>query len=153
MTRHPNAQLLFEYLQEAEENLAAIRAGAKPQELYKNSYLADDCTGYYAGHSYLAGWHLNGAFMSKWGAAMARYKSTIVEVVDLLGSDERAVAIIKERLEAIDGRSIDFTRVAIYRIVGKKIVEVLIHDDDQQSMDEFLERSAAGAQVPRTLGR
>ncbi len=138
MARHPNAQLLYDYLAENEANLVAIRTGKRRQEAYKNSFLADDCVGFYPGRSHLAGWFRDGTFMTKWGAEMGQYKATF-EVVDILGSDDRAVGIMKERLEAKDGRSVDFTRVAVYRIVDRKIVEVIIRDDDQEAVDRFIE--------------
>jgi hypothetical protein len=138
LTQHPNAKLILAYLEEVGRFLAALEEGTTQKNEYKNKYIADDILVHYPGRSDLAGWYKGEEFYREFGARLGQYKTTLVEIIDVLASDARAAVIAKERLEASDGHSIDFVRVAIYRIVAGQIAEMWVREDDQYAMDEFL---------------
>ena len=138
MKRHPNAQLILDYLDDVNQYLKAVENGTAPPGGYKNKYLADDVVAQYQGRNDLAGRHGGEAFYKKYVPRLSAYKSTLVEVIDVLASDHRGAAIVRERMESSDGRSIEFVRVAIYLIADGRIKEMWSLDEDQYAMDEFL---------------
>jgi hypothetical protein len=138
LKQHPNAILIRDYLESVNRHLLAVENGTAPAEGYQNKYISDEVVAHYPGRSDIAGWYKGKDFFSKVVPRLIQYKATLLEVIDVLASDERAAVIVKERLEARDGRSIDFVRVAVYRIVDGLIAEMWVRDEDQYALDEFM---------------
>lgn len=59
-----------------------------------------------------------------------------VELHDVLANDTHAVALFTRRGER-GGRSGVFRAVTVYHIRGGRIVEIWIHEGDQEAFDEF----------------
>ncbi len=138
MQRHPNGQLIWDYLHSVEKYLKEVEAGTNTGP-YKNLYFADDISARYQGRNDVAGLHEGKAFLEKYVARLAPYKSELVEIVDVLGGDNHGAAIVKERMtNTKTAQVIEFTRVAVYTIVNGKIKQMWSLDDDQYKMDEFL---------------
>jgi predicted SnoaL-like aldol condensation-catalyzing enzyme len=126
------------YVDEASAYIAALKKGTARVGEYRNSYMDNEIVVHYSGRSDIGGFHPPGTFFSRFAPRLGQYKTTIVDIVDLMTSDDRVVAIVKEHLEADDGRSIDTERINMYRFAEGKIVEMWVRDDDQHAMDAFL---------------
>lgn len=126
-------------------NEAAIRRYC---EAWRNGDLAaildcyhDDLVLHYFGRSPLAGEHRGKAAAL---AVLARVQQLtnrrLVEIHDVLASDDHAVILARERFER-DGRQLEVRRVLLYHIRDGRLAEGWIYDDDQRAVDEWWSRS------------
>ena len=60
----------------------------------------------------------------------------LVEIHDVLVSDEHAVVLARERFER-DGQQLEMKRVLVYHIRDAKLAEGWVYDDDQRAVDEW----------------
>ena len=60
-----------------------------------------------------------------------------VELVDMLTSEERVALIVRERFHRPAG-PVEIQRCNVYRVVGERIVEVWIFEQDQYAVDELM---------------
>lgn len=60
----------------------------------------------------------------------------IVEIHDILGSDDHAVLLVKERFSS-GGRVAETDRVVVYELRDGKIAEIWNYDSDQYAYDEL----------------
>src|SRR6266850_1214732 len=60
----------------------------------------------------------------------------LVEIHDVLASDEHAVILARERFER-DGRELELNRVFVYHVRDGRLVEGWVYDEDQRTVDEF----------------
>ena len=122
-------------------NEAAIRRYC---EAWKSGDLAtivdcyhDDLVLHYFGRSPLAGDHRGKPasllLLAKVGQLTSR---RLVEIHDVLASDEHAVILARERFER-DGRELELNRVFVYHVRDGRLVEGWVYDEDQRTVDEF----------------
>jgi len=122
-------------------NEAAIRRYC---EAWKSGDLAtivdcyhDDLVLHYFGRSPLAGDHRGKSasllLLAKVGQLTNR---RLVEIHDVLASDEHAVILARERFER-DGRELELNRVFVYHVRDGRLVEGWVYDEDQRTVDEF----------------
>ena len=97
----------------------------------------DDVVLHYFGRSPLAGDHRGKAAAL---AALARVQHLtnrrLLEIHDVLASDDHAVILARERFER-DGRRHDTNRVLVYPVRDGKLAECWLYDDDQRAVDEW----------------
>jgi hypothetical protein len=126
-------------------NEAAIRRYC---EAWRNGDLAaildcyhDDLVLHYFGRSPLAGDHRGKAAAL---AVLARVQQLtnrrLLEIHDVLASDDHAVILARERFEQ-DGRQLEVRRVLLFHIRDGRLAEGWIYDDDQRAVDEWWSRS------------
>jgi ketosteroid isomerase-like protein len=60
----------------------------------------------------------------------------LVEIHDVLTSDDHAVVLARERFER-DGRVVEANRVLVYHVRDGKLAEAWIYDEDQRTLDEL----------------
>jgi uncharacterized protein len=97
----------------------------------------DEFVLHYFGRSPLAGEHRGKA--AALGVLAKVQKLTnrqLVEIADVLASDERAIVIARERFER-DGKRLEANRIFVYRIRDGKLGECWVYDEDQRAVDEF----------------
>ncbi len=74
-------------------------------------------------------------------AALARMQQVanrrLVEIHDVLASDEHAVVLAREAFER-DGRRVETRRVLVYHVRDGKLAEAWVYDDDQRAVDACL---------------
>lgn len=100
-------------------------------------FSTDDCTFHYAGSTDLAGTHVGkDACLTAMVTASTRARRTLLEVVDVLAGSRFGALVVRERLER-DHEAHEIERVARYRVVGGKIAECWIHDEDQALIDHL----------------
>ena len=103
-------------------------------------YYADDLTFLFPGRSALAGRYSKEEFFGKYDARvheLTNGRFEIVEVVDVLASDNRAALLVKERFERDGKEPLVVLRVALYRVRAGQICEFVVFDDDQYAVDDF----------------
>jgi uncharacterized protein len=91
----------------------------------------------YFGRSPLAGEHRGKA--AALGVLAKVQKLTnrqLLEIRDVLASDDHAIVIARERFER-DGKRLEANRVFVYRIRDGKLGECWVYDEDQRAVDEF----------------
>ena len=97
----------------------------------------DDIVLHYFGRSPLAGDHRGKAAAL---AVLARVQQLtnrrLVEIHDMLASDDHGVILARERFER-DGRTLETKRVLLYHVRDGKLAESWIYDDDQRAVDEM----------------
>lgn len=64
-------------------------------------------------------------------------KVQLLETVDVLANDRRAVDLIRARYEREGKKPLEVNRIVVYLIADNKIQELWVHDDDQYAVDEF----------------
>jgi hypothetical protein len=124
-----------------DDNEAAIRRYC---EAWRNGDLAtivdcyhDDLVLHYFGRSPLAGEHRGKpAALAVLARVQQLTNRRLVEIHDVLASDEHAVILARERFER-DGREMELDRVLVYHVRDGKLVEGWIYDEDQRAIDEF----------------
>ncbi len=135
---HPNAQLIRDYLAYAGRSMDGIEQGAAPEARSQYQFYADNIITHFAGRSAVAGTCDGEAYARKFAAVATHLKMKLVGVVDVLASDTRALAIIKESMETPGGSSIVYDRVVVFRIENGRITEMSLRDHDQHLVDAFL---------------
>jgi ketosteroid isomerase-like protein len=97
----------------------------------------DDLVLHYFGRSPLAGDHRGKpaalSVLARVGQLTGR---RLLEIHDVLASDEHAVLLARERFER-DGRELELNRVFVYHVRDGKLVEGWVYDEDQRVVDEF----------------
>jgi uncharacterized protein len=91
----------------------------------------------YFGRSPLAGEHRGKA--AALGVLAKVQKLTnrqLLEIRDVLASDDHAIVIARERFER-DGMRLEANRIFVYRIRDGKLGECWVYDEDQRAVDEF----------------
>ena len=97
----------------------------------------DDFTLHYFGKSPLAGDHVGRpAALAALGKASVSTGRKLVEVHDVLVSDDHAVVMVKERFDH-GGKTLEVSRVFVYHTQDGKLSECWLYDDDQRAVDEF----------------
>jgi uncharacterized protein len=97
----------------------------------------DDLVLHYFGRSPLAGEHRGkAAALAVLAKVQQLTNRQLLEIHDVLASDDHAVVLARERFER-DGRRLDVNRTLVYHVRDGKLVEGWIYDDDQRSVDEF----------------
>ena len=97
----------------------------------------DDFVLHYFGRSPLAGEHRGKAVCLDVLAKVQELTNRkLVEIHDMLASDDHAVILARERFER-DGRTLDVNRTFVYHVRDGKLAEAWIYDDDQRAVDEF----------------
>jgi ketosteroid isomerase-like protein len=61
----------------------------------------------------------------------------VLGLVDRAVGSEHVFAIVHERFEKADGRTLETQRVLVYRWANRKMVEIRYFDPDQQAADAF----------------
>jgi ketosteroid isomerase-like protein len=99
---------------------------------------ADDVVVHWFGRNALAGTHRGKpAVLAALGALQQRANRRLVEIHDVLASDEHAVVLAREEFER-DGRRLESRRVLVYHVRDGKLAEAWVYDDDQRAVDEML---------------
>jgi ketosteroid isomerase-like protein len=97
----------------------------------------DDLVLHYFGRSPLAGDHRGKPAVLLLLARVGQLTNRrLLEIHDVLASDEHAVVLARERFER-DGRAVDLNRVFVYHIRDGKLAEGWFYDEDQRTVDEF----------------
>jgi ketosteroid isomerase-like protein len=127
---HPNAELVHDYMGAWERgDIDAVR-----------EYYTDDLVFHFPGRSALAGdYHGREGFFDDFGGKVAALgaRQEVLGVDDVLASDDRAMAIVRERYERNGKEPLELSRVGIYLIRDGKIAELWVRDDDQYAVDAF----------------
>jgi uncharacterized protein len=126
---HPNAKLLYGFLD------AAMKGD---YDLVKE-YYDEDVVVHFPGRSQLAGEYSGReALFEDFAGKVARLsdKFEILEVLDVLASDTKALALMREHFVR-NGETLDIVRAGLYRLEDSKIKEVWIFDSDQYAVDAF----------------
>jgi uncharacterized protein len=92
---------------------------------------------HYFGRSPLAGEHRGKA--AALGVLAKVQKLTnrqLLEIRDILASDDHTIVIARERFER-DGKRLEANRIFVYRIRDGKLGECWVYDEDQRTVDEF----------------
>jgi uncharacterized protein len=126
---HPNEQLIRDF------------AAAAMQGDYEaiKGYYDEDVVVHFPGRSQLAGTYAGReALFGDFAGKVATLSDTfeIRELVDVLASDDRALALMGEHY-ARDGQTLDMVRALLYRIEDSKIKELWIFESDQYAVDAF----------------
>lgn len=97
----------------------------------------DDITLHYFGRSPLAGDHVGKpAAVSVLAKVQQMTNRKLLAIRGTMAGDDYASVISDERWER-DGRTMDLTRVLLYKIRDGKLFECWIYDEDQRAVDEF----------------
>lgn len=97
----------------------------------------DDFTLHYFGRSQLAGDHVGKpAALAALGKATQLSGRKLLEVHDILATDNHAVVLARERFER-DGKTLEVGRVFVYHVKDGRLSECWLYDDDQRAVDEF----------------
>ncbi len=126
---HPNEQLIRDF--------AAAALGGDYDAV--KSFYDEGVVVHFPGRSKLAGTYSGReALFDEFAGKVAELSDTfeIREVLDVLASDTRALALMREHFER-DGETLDTVRALLYRIEDSKIKEVWIFDSDQYAVDAF----------------
>ena len=114
--------------------LALFALAAGDQEAFAE-VVADDVVVHVPGHSKIAGdLHGRGIFGRR--VRELTGGTPIVDVHDVLGSDDHAIGVYRYRVECPD-RSVEWRHVNVYHIRDGKIVEVWSNPFEQDVFDEF----------------
>jgi uncharacterized protein len=124
-----------------ENNLAAVQRYADAWKRGDAAALIacyhDDLTLHWFGASPQAGTHRGKAAAI---AALVRVQQLtnrkLLEIRDVLASDDHAVLLTRERFER-DGRTLELERVLVFRVAGDQLAECWLYDRDQRAVDEF----------------
>jgi hypothetical protein len=97
----------------------------------------DDIVLHYFGRSPLAGMHRGKqAAVQVLARAQRLTNRKLVEIHDILVSDDHAVVLARERFER-DGRMLELERVFVYHVRDDRLAECWLYDQDQRAVDEF----------------
>lgn len=97
----------------------------------------DELVLHYFGRSPLAGAHRGkAAALAVLATVQQRTNRQLVEIHDVLVSEDHAVVLARERFER-DGRRLETNRVLVYHIRDGKLAEGWIYDDDQRAVDDM----------------
>jgi hypothetical protein len=95
----------------------------------------DDLVLHYFGRSPLAGDHRGKtAALTVLARVQQLANRQLLEIHDVLASDEHAIILARERFER-DGRQVESKRVLVYHVRDGKLAEAWIYDDDQRAVD------------------
>jgi uncharacterized protein len=98
----------------------------------------DDVVVHWFGENPLAGDHRGKpAVLAALGRMQQVANRRLVEIHDVLVSDEHAVVLARETFER-DGRSVETKRVLVYHVRDGKLAEAWVYDDDQRAVDACL---------------
>jgi hypothetical protein len=98
----------------------------------------DDVVLHWLGRNPLAGQHRGKvAALAALGRMQQVANRRLVEIHDVLASDDHAVVLARERFER-DGRQVETNRVLVYHCRDGKLAEAWIYDDDQRAVDDIL---------------
>ena len=93
----------------------------------------------YFGRSPLAGEHRGkAAVIGVLGKVQKLTNRQLLEIRDVLASDDHAIVIARERFER-DGKQLEANRIFVYRVREGKLWECWVYDEDQRAVDEFWE--------------
>jgi hypothetical protein len=97
----------------------------------------DDLVLHYFGRSPLAGDHRGkAAALTVLARVQQLANRRLLDIHDVLASDEHAVILAREEFER-DGRRVESRRVLVYHVRDGKLAEAWIYDDDQRAVDEL----------------
>jgi ketosteroid isomerase-like protein len=97
----------------------------------------DEIVLHYFGRSPLAGEHRGkAAALAVLAQVQQRTNRRLLEIHDVLASDDHVVILARERFER-DGRTLETQRVLLYHVRDGKLAESWIYDDDQRAVDEM----------------
>lgn len=125
---------------EPSEVLAAYGAAwerGEPEAAW--AFYADDVVMRIPGRGALAGFHEGkAAVVAAIQALLARTDDATVDltVIDRMSSPERVAMMVSERVRR-GTEELEFRRVAVYRVLDDRIVDIDIFDADQYGVDEF----------------
>jgi hypothetical protein len=126
---HPNAAVLRRYVE-------AQLAGDAATSL---ATYADDMVMHVAGRSPHAGTYHGPDGYLDFVTRVHQDTDGAVEILDIhdiLGSDDHAVLLVRERFSR-NGRSVETNRVVVYELRDERIVEIWTYDSDQYAYDEL----------------
>jgi ketosteroid isomerase-like protein len=91
----------------------------------------------YFGRSPLAGEHRGkAAAIGVLGKVQKLTNRQLLEIRDVLASDDHAIVIARERFRR-DGKQLEANRIFVYRVRDGKLLECWVYDEDQRAVDEF----------------
>jgi ketosteroid isomerase-like protein len=91
----------------------------------------------YFGRSPLAGEHRGkAAAIGVLGKVQKLTNRQLLEIRDVLASDDHAIVIARERFQR-DGKQLEANRIFVYRVRDGKLSECWVYDEDQRAVDEF----------------
>ena len=125
---HPNEDLV-------RKGFAAFSSGDMAT---LNELFADDIVWHSPGRSQLSGDYrgkpaVMGFFQKTFELTGGTFK---LEIHDVLANDTHGVALVRATAE-LEGRKLDSNSVQVFHIVGGKVVEQWLTNDDQYASDEF----------------
>ena len=92
---------------------------------------------HYFGRSPLAGEHRGkAAVIGVLGKVQKLTNRQLLEIRDVLASDDHAIVIARERFGR-DGKQLEANRIFVYRVRDGKLWECWVYDEDQRAVDEF----------------
>jgi ketosteroid isomerase-like protein len=98
----------------------------------------DELTLHWFGENPLAGTHAGkAAAIQALATFQQRTSRRLLEIRDVLASDEHVVLLTRERLER-DGTALDANRVLVFRIRDDRLAECWVYDEDTRAIDALL---------------
>jgi hypothetical protein len=93
------------------------------------------------GRNPLAGRHAGrAAALQALSALTMRTRRTLVAVEAVMGAEDQALLIARERWER-DGRSIELRRLLLFRVADGRLRECRVYDEDQALVDGMLSKN------------
>jgi hypothetical protein len=97
----------------------------------------DEFVLHYFGRSPLAGeYRGKAAAIGALGKVQKLTNRQLLEIRDVLASDEHAIVMARERFGR-DGKQLEANRIFVYRVRDGKLSECWVYDEDQRAVDEF----------------
>jgi ketosteroid isomerase-like protein len=138
MSTSENAALIRSYI----ESVKAMERGDQEAIERHGRFYHPDIVCEWNGRSPFAG-TFTGPSFGQWTSRWAPYDVTIVEVIDVLASDDRVALLVVEDYEHREsGEVLRVDRVALYGIEDGMIKSMTVRDEDQYASDEFWTRTA-----------
>jgi ketosteroid isomerase-like protein len=97
----------------------------------------DEFVLHYFGRNPLAGEHRGkAAAIGALGKVQKLTNRQLLEIRDILASDEHAVVMAREKFGR-EGKQLEANRIFVYRVRDGKLSECWVYDEDQRAVDEF----------------
>jgi hypothetical protein len=133
-----NADMIRSYI----ESVKAMGHGDPSAAEHQARFYHPDIECEWTGRSPFAGVFAGRQF-EEWASKWMAYDVKIVDVIDVLASDERVALLVTEEYRHREsGEVLRVERVALYGIEDGKIKTMTVRDKDQYASDEFWTRTS-----------